>query len=768
MGSVCPQCLRHVEPSPSPPDSEASPTVDRLISKGIAYAQRASVAKRQAQRLFYLHCAREMLMKALKRCVFEEDCQRAFDQGKTRIHGGERESGRGEIGVDGDGERCRFADPGTIRIHLSAVLLKLGEPSSAIQGVVAELRSRGHVTHQLPPVDDRPPAPALQEPPLRLSHPSNPSAPPALDDPDAWPDDHSDHALEHQPRHRINGGRDTSFDAVLSDDGLPLPHPRKRSGGGWTSESTSRTSSKAAKRQRHYYGGGASRAQPRTDLPPLKLYLPPRSPSPPPQGRQSSSSPSHTPPQRRAREEGRRGADMPPPRPPPPPRVHHHDSRPHRRISRSLSPERTTRRSRSTDERPGGAHQSPPTPSALGRPPKGPSAARLKTDYRGPLSPGSASGFSSRSSPHSSPHAVYHTQSASLPNNHPADGIVTGGGGGAGAACRSSPASSVPPSPHDARAAAGVRAGFVSGRFSPASSVWSLGCSPSQSASRGGGERGTATGTVRPDQVLVEVRHGVSSELFGALWVGFDDYPTPAHMVDAIDEYCRRLIGQPLGSLLTHEVSSNRKAPIVRDDFEKWIAGVAVSGERGQERRAVLFTKPIRPPGELTPITKLVIKSVLPCKIPCGVTFPVRLEIRTSVLQEGHDYSVALTNQWDSGCVFTTEAVLLPDRKGVECLMPSALTSNDECHAGLYDVHLLVDQAFRSANRRAISILSATEGSPSSIASSFGPGEMHPPAAAAAAATHTSTPSNRQATARERVADGGELTLDALHLEETV
>merc|ERR1719502_1268147 len=82
----------------------------------------------------------------------------------------------------------------------------------------------------------------------------------------------------------------------------------------------------------------------------------------------------------------------------------------------------------------------------------------------------------------------------------------------------------------------------------------------------------------------------------------------------------------------------------------------------------LLCTVPARPPSEM-PANKVRLRNLMPAKVCHGAVVPVRLQLDTSLLQAGHQYSVAFTHQW-SNITYTAEAVLLPSYRGVQLSIP--------------------------------------------------------------------------------------------------
>jgi len=136
----------------------------------------------------------------------------------------------------------------------------------------------------------------------------------------------------------------------------------------------------------------------------------------------------------------------------------------------------------------------------------------------------------------------------------------------------------------------------------------------------------------------------------------------------------------------------------------------------------LLCTVPAQPPSEL-PAARVRLRSVAPSYVQLGtLSSPapitaVRLE--TSQLDASCGYSVAFTHQW-SNITHKADATLLPNGNGVKAIVPPAMLapSPGAGNDGLYDVYLVVDDSYRSGNRRTLTVVSADELSSSSTAGS--------------------------------------------------
>jgi hypothetical protein len=119
----------------------------------------------------------------------------------------------------------------------------------------------------------------------------------------------------------------------------------------------------------------------------------------------------------------------------------------------------------------------------------------------------------------------------------------------------------------------------------------------------------------------------------------------------------------------------------------------------------LLCSIPQRPPSELIAMQGVQLKKLTPDILRLDRPAPSSFKLSTNALQEGHHYSVAFVHQ----TTFTTyyaDATLLPNKKGVELPPPRKILQQTASGTveGLYDVHLVIDQRYRSENRRTLSI----------------------------------------------------------------
>lgn len=114
----------------------------------------------------------------------------------------------------------------------------------------------------------------------------------------------------------------------------------------------------------------------------------------------------------------------------------------------------------------------------------------------------------------------------------------------------------------------------------------------------------------------------------------------------------------------------------------------------------------MRPPSELQS-TKIRIKNLTPARVATGAG-DVKLQLDTTLLEPAHQYTVAFTHQW-SNMTYTAQATLKANRRGVQLACPAQIVSSfgPQSKDGLYDVHLVVDGACRSENRKTLTVGSA-------------------------------------------------------------
>eukprot|EP00919_Chromeraceae_sp_WS-2016_P072357 GHVR01171177.1.p1 GENE.GHVR01171177.1~~GHVR01171177.1.p1 ORF type:complete len:254 (+),score=66.68 GHVR01171177.1:211-972(+) len=129
-------CQRRHAPDPIGHIDTEFLELDELITRGIEFAQMASVAKRDKDRLLFLHASRDLLFVALTRCTSDTT---------THNGGGVTSAGGGRCEVPQSNDE-RIAYINSIRTHLCAVLIKLGA-SPAVVHAVGEIDKSQRLRH---------------------------------------------------------------------------------------------------------------------------------------------------------------------------------------------------------------------------------------------------------------------------------------------------------------------------------------------------------------------------------------------------------------------------------------------------------------------------------------------------------------------------------------------------------------------------------------------------------------------------------------------
>mmetsp|Transcript_37584 Transcript_37584/g.89742 ORF Transcript_37584/g.89742 Transcript_37584/m.89742 type:complete len:781 (-) Transcript_37584:37-2379(-) len=204
------------------------------------------------------------------------------------------------------------------------------------------------------------------------------------------------------------------------------------------------------------------------------------------------------------------------------------------------------------------------------------------------------------------------------------------------------------------------------------------------------------------EKLSVRILNGVSGEeevRFDAPLQG----DTEQQFLLTLDRLCLRYAGQALGGLNwlnpeTHALDRfQRRKCDVRMVEELWDSWMKA---KDTEKGAVLLlcTVPVRPPSELSR-SKVRLKDLVPDKVVCGFQ-PVFVQLDTSVLEAGRVYHVAFTCQ-KSFHTYMEEARVLPRNKGVEVAVPLMGVLSRE---GLYDVNLVIEGTWRSDNRKVLTV----------------------------------------------------------------
>lgn len=184
-----------------------------------------------------------------------------------------------------------------------------------------------------------------------------------------------------------------------------------------------------------------------------------------------------------------------------------------------------------------------------------------------------------------------------------------------------------------------------------------------------------------------------------------------------LDRLCTQHVGQPLAGLnwLIRENEAfdrwqRRKCDVrmVEDLFDEWQLAA-----KDNTKGAVLYlcTIPAQPASEL-PRGKVRLKRLTPGR----VSHPTAVQLETTALEVGPAYSLAFTSQW-SNMTYSAEATVLPNKKGVEALVPWQMFSVSS-NEGLYDVHLVIDRSYRSKNHQTLTVGSSESEVESSSAKS--------------------------------------------------
>lgn len=232
--------------------------------------------------------------------------------------------------------------------------------------------------------------------------------------------------------------------------------------------------------------------------------------------------------------------------------------------------------------------------------------------------------------------------------------------------------------------------------------------------------------------INVRILNGVNGEEEVRFTLSVQGSFSEQHFLSLLDRRCQQLAGQALKDLnWLHKKT-------LGDRFQRRQCDVQmveeIFGPRARQLKGptvlMLCTVPVRPPSEL-PASKVKLKKVNPERITGGQALPakVTVTVETSPLESGHEYTVAFTHQW-SNQTYTAEATLLDNNKGVQSAVPwhiFAASSSINPTDGLYDIHLIIDRAARSDNRRTLTVVSAeSEMSSSSATRSSAPDDFAP------------------------------------------
>merc|ERR1719247_1576587 len=234
----------------------------------------------------------------------------------------------------------------------------------------------------------------------------------------------------------------------------------------------------------------------------------------------------------------------------------------------------------------------------------------------------------------------------------------------------------------------------------------------------------------------VRILNGVSLEEQGNFTMMVTEATSPAEMLPKLDRLCQMHVGLPtmrlqyVATSYQDGVRRYDRRPVDRhmvDDMRAKLVkrreqGAPSNGEQAQYA-LVLCTIPMSSVSEME-VCRVRLKNIQPGAIPFDST--QRVILKTTPLQEGHMYTVTLTNQWDSGKTCFVGGQLLSDLSGVEFRLPPQMARSQQA-AGLYDVHLVIDHRYRAENRRALTVLDGHDDTESCVSSEQSAQSFVPP-----------------------------------------
>lgn len=206
--------------------------------------------------------------------------------------------------------------------------------------------------------------------------------------------------------------------------------------------------------------------------------------------------------------------------------------------------------------------------------------------------------------------------------------------------------------------------------------------------------------------LTVRVMNGVSEEEIAKFNLPKSCLATPATFFMQLDRLCQDHAGHPLSRVHWLHVSPS--------GTERRHANMRMLQEiisTPVQKTLYLSTVPMPSPAELVVFTPNIrLKSLNPAKITyTGTQMSVpRLYLETTQLAMHHSYTIAFTDQWSS-TTYIVESFVAQNRCGVYFGVPNALLKKEAGSGGsggLYDIHLLVNGAHRSVNRRALAVSS--------------------------------------------------------------
>jgi len=217
----------------------------------------------------------------------------------------------------------------------------------------------------------------------------------------------------------------------------------------------------------------------------------------------------------------------------------------------------------------------------------------------------------------------------------------------------------------------------------------------------------TSVGASACEVVSVRIVNGVSGEEEVRFPVRVQAAVSEQHFLSMLDHMCQQHTGLALSGLnwLQQGEPGTRWK---RRPCDLQMVQELFAAEPPPKGPTVLLlcTVPVRPPSELPP-GKIRIKNMSPTRVSCGATGQVQVRLDTSLLEAHRAHTVAFTHQW-TNMTYSTEAALLPNRRGVEATIPYQMlvlaATGASTAEGLYDVHLVIDQAVRSENRKALTV----------------------------------------------------------------
>lgn len=212
---------------------------------------------------------------------------------------------------------------------------------------------------------------------------------------------------------------------------------------------------------------------------------------------------------------------------------------------------------------------------------------------------------------------------------------------------------------------------------------------------------------LRQTELNVHVLNGVSVEEQAQFQMPVDLNHASTDLLKDLDRHCQLYVGlsvarlQYVATVFRQGQRRHERRPIDDAVVTEIVQKLEAQAREGGSARFALClcTIPLPPVQEMA-VRNVRLRDIQPSHVPFSSR--QKIVIRTTPLALEASYQVALTNQWDCGKTFLVSASCLPDGRGVELAFPLAMQT-PTC-AGLYDVHLVIDDTYRSENRRAITI----------------------------------------------------------------